>query len=326
MISCKTKRLFSPRAWLLIILPAALLIAGVAMLITEVTTNRVAQPASRDQLIPAEWGLSAAELLWVRNRVIMYSKLDQWNPIAVAPGENPRWSPNGLRIVFTRGHDVWMMNHDFSEIRLIFNSVVTELGAGAFWTSDGRGITAINRNNSRQVLFYDLQTGRTGVLHDEDNPPFRHYRLSQSAQLRTGGRYLLTFTEDAGHRSMIIDLQGKKYILNDSMKAGDCAPAWAPNGTFLLTTRRDWQRPVYRTDFDAASGTVSDSQYLIGSGRSHWPSISNDSQYVVYSDHTNIYIWRVGLPVSGMRHGIQLTSTSGKNISPNLYVFQEGDK
>ena len=325
MIFCKIKRLLSPRAWLLIILPAALLITGVFVLISEIPGNRVVQPAS-SSLIPAEWGLSAAELVWVRNRMIMYSKLGEWNPIVVTPGENPRWSPNGSKIVFTRGHDVWMMNHDFSEIRQIISNVVTELGAGAFWTSDGRGLTVINRNNPRQVLFYDLQTGRTGALHDEDSPPFRHYRFSQSAQLRTGGRYLLTFTEDVGHRSMIIDLQGKKYIANDFMKDGDCEPAWAPNGTFLVTTRRARQRPVYRTDFDAASGMVSDSQYLIGAGRSHWPSISNDSQYVVYSDHTNIYIWRVGLPVSGMRHGIQLTSTSGKNISPNLYVSQEGDK
>ncbi len=323
MILRTSKRSFSPRARRLIILSAVLLLTGIVMLITEVATNRVAPPASGEQPIPVEWGLSSAELLWVRNRVIMDSKLEDWHPVEVTNGENPRWSPDGSRIVFTRGHNVWIMNHDFSARRPLFNNVVTEYGAGAFWTPDGRGITAINRGNTRQVLLYDLKTGQTRVIHDEDESPFRHYRLSQSAQLRSGGRYLLTFTEDSGHRSIIIDLREKRYIANDSMKAGDCAPAWAPNGTFLVTTRRARVRPVYITRFDAASGTVGRSRYLIGAGRSHWPSISNDSKYVLYSDHTDIYIWRVGLPVAGPRHGIRLTYSLKKDISPNLYVYQE---
>jgi len=78
MILRISKRSFSPRAWLLIILSAALLITGIVMSITEVATNRVAPPASGEQPVPVEWGLSSAELLWVRNRVIMDSKLEDW--------------------------------------------------------------------------------------------------------------------------------------------------------------------------------------------------------------------------------------------------------
>jgi hypothetical protein len=163
------------------------------------------------------------------------------------------------------------------------------------------------------------------VIHDEGKPPFQNYRLSQAAELRIGKRYLLTFTEDQGHRSVIIDLKKKKYILNDGMKAGDCNPAWAPNGTFLVTTRRAWVRPIYITPFSEihGQGVVGKSRYLIGEGRSHWPSISNDSKYVVYSDHTHIYLWRIGSPVEGRRHGVQLTRSPASDISPNIYIFRE---
>ncbi len=271
----------------------------------------------------AEWKLPKAALLWTRKNMIMFSMLTPWHPVQVTEGESPRWSPDGSRIVFIRGYDVWMMDRDFNKRRLLFKDVVTD--GGAFWTSDGEALTAINGKNPHQVLMYTLRSQKISVLHDESKPPFHNYRLLESAELRLGNRYLLTFTGDDGHHSVIVDLKEKKYIMNDGMKAGDCNPVWAPNGKFLVTTRREWVRPVYMATFAEVrgQGTVGESRYLIGAGQSHWPSISNDSNYIVYSDHTNIFIWHIGTPVDGRRHGVQLTKSPESDISPNIHVFQE---
>jgi len=272
-----------------------------------------------------EWRLPQAALLWTRGKMIMYSLLKPWHPVQVVDGESPRWSPDGTSIVFTRGHDVWMMDRKFGRRQLLFKDVVTEGGTGAFWTRDGKALTAINLKNPHQVLMYDLATRKISVIHDEGKPPFHKYRLSQSAELRIGNRYLLTFTEDDGHSSIIVDLKQKEYIANDLMKAGDCNPSWAPNGKFLVTTRRAWVRPVYITQFSEVHGRgkVGKSEYLIGAGRSHWPSVANDSKYVVYSDHNHIYIWQIGRPVDGRKHGVQLTHSSASDISPNIHIFQD---
>lgn len=311
-----------------------LLLGGVVLLIffsvfqfSKTTVFQNHKKTLSDEEILSERNLIKAKLLWARDGMIMYSGLKQWNPVKVTDGENPRWSPDGASIIFTRNNNVWIMNRDFGKQRLLFKGVVTENGAGAFWTRDGKKITAIKLKNLYQVLLYDLSTGKISVIHDEAKPPFRKYRLSQTAELRIGNRYLLAFTEDEGHRSFIIDLQEKKYIANDSMKAGDCGPRWAPNGKFLVTTRREWDRPVYRTDFfdTGKIGTLGKSRYLIGKGRSHWPSISNDSRYVLYSDHSNIQMWQVDRPVESKRHGVQLTKNDARDISPDLYIFQERD-
>jgi len=313
--------------WPILLLTAGILsvLAAIFLFSGKDTTDSPEKDATAREYASG-WKLpESAALLWSRRGMIMYSELTPWNPVQVTEGENPRWSPDGTSIIFTRKNNVWMMGRNFSNQRQLFAGVVAEHGAGAFWTRDGKGITAINRKNPRQVLLYDLASGKISVLHDEEQPPFHKFRLSQGAELRAGNRYLLTFTEDMGHRAFIIDLQEKKYIANDAMKSGDCEPEWAPNGEFLVTTRRAWTRPVLRTDFSDAGGqgTVGESRYLIGKGRSHWPSVSNDSRFVLYSDHTNIYIWPIERPFEGTGHGVQLTRDGAEDIGPNLYIFQE---
>jgi Tol biopolymer transport system component len=288
-------------------------------------TYNTFKPIPQDQKSIAESKLPKAALLWSRGKMIMISMLEPWNPAPATEGENPRWSPDGSSVVFTRGNDVWIMDRDFHNQRLLFQDVVTEGGAGAFWTRDGNGLTAINRKNPRQVVLYSMLTRETTVVHDEGTPPFHNYRLSQNAELRIGNRYLLTFTVDEGHHSVIIDLKEKTYIANSSMMAGDCNPSWAPDGKFFVTTRRAWERPIYITDFSEAggTGTVGQSRYLIGLGRSHWPVVSNDSRYVLYSDHTNIYIWQVDRQVEDKRHGVPLIRNPSGDVSPSIHIFHE---
>ncbi len=281
-----------------------------------------AVPADRDQLARE---IPGAVLLWSRDGWVTASGLSPWKPVRITRGENPRWSPDGRRFVFTRGHDVYLMSRHPGKPRRILGPVVTAYATGAYWTPDGRAVVAISRRNPRQVILLALNSGERSIIHDEGQPPFKGYRLSQGADLRFDRRYLLTFTADSGHRSMIIDLVARSYITNELMRKGDCGPSWSPDGRFIVMTRRNRlspTRPIYAARFDPRQRVLSPSRYLIGRGRCHRPRVSSDSRWVLYVLSGNIYCWPVKQKVEKPRNGIQLTF-DGKSTDPALYVFRE---
>jgi Tol biopolymer transport system component len=269
--------------------------------------------------------LPSAVLLWSEDGWIVMLDGANRHKKKVTNGENPRWSPDGSRFVFTRKHDVWLMDNALSKPVKVVSGAITEYGTGAYWTEQGEGIIFIPRKNSRQVVQLDLKTGKTKIIHDETRSPFKGYHLSQCAEVRINGRYLLTFTTDSGHRSMVVDLQAKKYITNTFMRAGDCGPAWSPDGRFILMTRRiraSRNRPLYITYFNRGDGSLSDSEYFIGTKWCYDAAISNDAKYVVYVSSGNVYICNVADVLAGKKKSYQLTS-SGKSAGPSLYVFPE---
>ena len=84
-----------------------------------------------------------------------------------------------------------------------------------------------------------------------------------------------------------------------------------------------------KTNFNASTGTVSSSVYgwgISGSGYYiHGGRTSNDMKWVVggvlQSGNRHIYLWPIG---GGDSNAVKLTSTSGNNRSPSLYVFSGG--
>jgi|TARA_B100000315_G_scaffold57685_1_gene52079 hypothetical protein len=256
-------------------------------------------------------------ILWSKKGNIIQSHFKEWHPKVVAKGKNPRWSPDGKKILFTREHDTWIMDRNGAQKKLIENTS----DIGAYWTRDGSSVTAINRLNPRQVIRYNLKTQKISIVHDEAKPPFRGYQLEQCAELRSGGRFLLTFTQDDGHRSMVIDLVKKTYIMNEFMEKGDCNPSWSPDGRFIIMTRRSIMRPIYLANFLSHHGSVKESRYLVGKGRCHNGAVSNNSKYVVYSSSGDIYLWKVDAQPVKYRHGTRLTFDADQNINPSVFIF-----
>lgn len=264
-------------------------------------------------------------VLWSRDGMVTASRIRPWKPVSLTPGENPRWSPDGKRILFTRKHAVWMMKNDLSKPVKLLTGIVTEYGTGGYWTEDGRSIVAIRRDNPQKVIKLNIDSGKIHLIHDEGKPPFKGYRLGQCAELRFRERFLLTFTPDQGHRSTIIDRRDGRYISNELMRKGDCEPAWSPDGKFIVMTRRvrgSVNRPLYITFFDVQSQSLSKSTYFIGRGRCHRASVSNDARYVLYESSGHLFCWKAADRVDKPRNGIQLT-VRGKNTDPNLFIFQD---
>ncbi len=267
--------------------------------------------------------IRGAVLLWAENGIIEAAMPATAEIRSVVRGEHPRWSPDGTRFVFTRDGDVWLMDSNFSQEIRVFENVVTDYGTGAYWTADGNSLTMIPRGNPHRVIRLDLVTGEQTVIHDERLLPFRGYSLSQCAETRFNGRYLLTFTTDAGHRSMIVDLRNKRYITNAYMKAGDCGPSWSPDGKYIVMTRRvrgSRNRPLYITRFDYENATVSPSEFFIGEKWCSDAAFSNDSRYVAYVSDGNVFICNVEQALGGEKRSMRITD-NGQSSGPNLYIF-----
>ena len=253
-----------------------------------------------------------ARLLWVDGGKIYHSTIGGWSPELVTPAgltENrPRWKSDGTKIVYESGDSIWVMNADFSGRAKVIDNADT-----CDWTGDMDAVTAVNKANRHQVLRYRFSTGQVDVLHDEQDSGFSDFELDQSVELRKGGRYLITFTTELNHRSMIIDLQSKTYISNGLMDAGDCSPAWSPNGEYILTIRRQTHRNIWKANFNASAGTVGNSSYLIGYHNCHGMRVSNCGNYIVYG---HVYIWKITTPPSSDQDGIYLCDGD----KPSLYV------
>ncbi len=269
--------------------------------------------------------IPGAVLLWAENGTIQASALAGTETRSVVRGENPRWSPDGTRFVFTRDDDVWLMDSSFSKEIRVFEHVVTDYGTGTYWTPDGHSLTMIPRENPHQIIRLELVTGEKTVIHDERIPPFRGYSLSQCAETRFNGRYLLTFTTDDGHRSMIVDLRDKRYITNTYMRAGDCGPSWSPDGKYIVMTRRvrgSRNRPLYIIRFDHESATVSPSEFFIGEKWCSDAAFSNDSRYVAYISDGNVFVCNVEQALGGEKKSMRVTE-NGQSSGPSLYIFQQ---
>ena len=280
--------------------------------------------------------LPDAKLLWVSGDKIYYSPVKDFAPVLVTEGAipegNPRWSPDGTRILYVKDpKGVWIMNADFTNRQEVIPD-----GDTASWTRDGLSITAVNADDRRQILKYDLSGGSPTVIYDSSDPDYSGETYagsehSQAAELHVGGRYILTFTLDQDHNTFIVDLQGKRHLYNSDMDRGDCSPSWAPDGAYTTTTARTGDRPVLKTGFDASGPNLaSSSDHFVGIGEVcscayyvHGHRVSNDGEWVAMGglnrDENNreIYIWKIGEAESQV---VRMTFETAEDQAPSLYV------
>jgi len=277
--------------------------------------------------------LPRARLLWTRGDRIYHATLGRFEPRPVTDAkpkaDGARWSPDGSRFLYVRnGKSVWTMSADFADAREALPGA-----HDAFWTRDGQAITAIADDEYR-VLKLDLDTGRTTVLYDARQKPYNGQKIAQAAELDVTGRYLLVFRREPGHASEIVDLRKRRYIANRQLLRGDCAPAWSPDGSYVISTARTGSRPVLRADFDAAAGKLGESRLFVGlSGLTkqryycHGERVSNDGEWVAFDGlifggtaqrgRREIYLWRIGRPQESV---VRFTFHTAEDMHPSLFV------
>jgi TolB protein len=65
---------------------------------------------------------------------------DGTNPVLFTQGRDPAWSPDGSKLAFARGADIWVTNADGTGEQLLMSEERTDAPA---WTPDGRKITFV---------------------------------------------------------------------------------------------------------------------------------------------------------------------------------------
>jgi TolB protein len=207
--------------------------------------------------------------------------------------ENPRWSPDGTRIVFrsNRAHygpgadagapqfDLYVMSADGGAVRRLTTTPTNEYEAS--WHPDGRSLVFTSDRDSRGDLYrLWLADGRVERLT-------RHFvgraimptvspdgtRVAFAAQSLNRGQFWL-------YQVHILDLASGTTTAVGSA-GGSCWPAWAPAGDSLACVLLD-REPSALERVPLAGGAR---QTLVGDQRlwSYYPDYSPDGRSIAFS-------------------------------------------
>jgi hypothetical protein len=272
-----------------------------------------------------------ARLVWVRGARLYHSRLQGFKPERVTDGTTeedwPRFSPDGSRVLYIKADGTWVTDADFK-----VHERVIPFAYPATWTGDGGSIVAI-ANYGYWVVRHELATEQTTVIYDSSKAPPPHRQKIREAELRVGGRFLLTFwmASQTNHVTEIVDLQTGAYFNNTEMQRGDCSPAWTPDGAHVISTANLDSRPVLRAPF-SPGGSVGPSTHFVGLKTTygydlHGERITQDGRWMVFmgnihegpkaSGNNEVYIWRVGEPEE---NAVRVTFDTAEDLWPTLHV------
>ncbi|MCA9729001.1 MAG: PD40 domain-containing protein, partial [Candidatus Eisenbacteria bacterium] len=196
--------------------------------------------------------------------------------------DQPRWSPDGSRILFTSdrggGDDIWMMKADGSDLRPVTQDLGHEVNCGA-WCSDGdyvlakKRLTDFSSIGTTELWLYSIYGGEGIQITKKDELPeinepvcspdgrffyfsARHSRYQYNRNVLQGIYQIERYDRRTGERSAVTDGYG-----------GAGRPTLSPDGKLLAFVRRDRLRTVLYV-YDLATRTE----------RPVWNGLSGDMQ------------------------------------------------
>ncbi|OLT19344.1 hypothetical protein BJF79_47920 [Actinomadura sp. CNU-125] len=149
--------------------------------------------------------------------------------------QNPQWSPDHSRVVFTRtdseAHSAWVMNHDGTGLR----KVVDMAGAAAAWTTDGTGVSYVGERDGREGIFtVAVATGEIEPVATVQEGDARFHEPAWSAK----GLLAFSYREEKGPpRINVVDPRQPKRWRAVTPEGVDArAPSWSPDGATIAYT------------------------------------------------------------------------------------------
>ena len=228
--------------------------------------------------------------------------------VQITNGSNqdvPAWSPDGKKIAFSSGQDIWVMNADGSNQKQVFNSIVWD------------GEPCFNDDGSRIYFASELVSpiySQFISIHVVDMDGSDRIQLTNGADMRSpamspDGATVVYISKLSGNYDLrMMDADGSNIVGITDAPADEFAPAWSPDGKSIVYSS---EGDIWTTDRNGIRiKQLTDDEFNNAD-----PFFSSDGSKIVFtSDRSgNSDIWLMNSNGTG---ALQMTSDVSEQKSP----------
>jgi Tol biopolymer transport system component/tRNA A-37 threonylcarbamoyl transferase component Bud32 len=327
----------------------ALLAAVVATLLARAPADLVPGPARRvafDEALELDPALSPdgkaiayAEEAGSRFRIVVRQVEGRAVPVAgTLPGSQwqPRWSPDGGRILFQAGGAIYTVSAVGGAPRLLIRpSRPDGWVASPAWSPDGRMIAYVENwaiyvrpasggpptRISQPRAAHSLAWSPDGrwIAFVSGNPAFVSGESPRGSSANLGNI--------APSSIWVVRAGGGEPVAVTDARALNTSPVWLPAGrTLLFVSNREGSRDIYRVDLDPSGRPTAQPARLTTGLSAHTFSVSGDGQRLAYSAFTFTgNVWTLDVPRGGP---VSLTDarplTEGTQVIEGMTLSPDG--
>lgn len=244
-------------------------------------------------------GIAGEQLLFVRQGRIYRTTVGSGSITSLTTGDDPTWSPDGTRIAFTRGTDVYVMNANGTNERLIATRSIEYPawenylgGTVPAWSPDGTRL-ALGSSNGLVIVRADSVTSPVSLefaswpLFSAPawSPDGRQLALVSDLDSWGGIEVLQIYVRDASdsdatHDTQLTNFQGWPF-------GSWTEPAWSPDGTriaFLACAAMDHAYRCSDGALEVMNRDGSNVRLLARTRGLARPSWTPDGQSIIYAN------------------------------------------